>query len=181
MKLRPDPKNLTQFFPNSDRVDTAVWMHYMDGNSRKNLMATTQECCKQYWTNPRSSTPQSSSWTAYPTPSWKLSKLDEPDMWDNTGDKLISDVLLWTPSHGWAKTGRPARTYIQQLCADMGCSLEDLPESMDVIEGWGEKVWDICAIYLYIYIYLLKLSWSLLDSLLTFYLVWFGFMAYQLL
>ena len=28
-------------------------------------------------------------------------------------DKLISDVLLWTPSHGRAKAGRPVRTYIQ--------------------------------------------------------------------
>ena len=34
-------------------------------------------------------------------------------------DELISDVLLWTPSHGRAKEGRPSRTYIQQLCADM--------------------------------------------------------------
>ena len=25
-------------------------------------------------------------------------------------DELISDVLLWTPSHGRAKAGRPART-----------------------------------------------------------------------
>ena len=46
-------------------------------------------------------------------------------------DELISDVLLWTPSHERAKAGRPARTYIQQLCADMGCSPEDLPEAMD--------------------------------------------------
>ena len=46
-------------------------------------------------------------------------------------DELISDVLLWTPSHGRAKVGRPARTYIQQLCADMGCSPEDLPEATD--------------------------------------------------
>ena len=30
-------------------------------------------------------------------------------------DELISDVLLWTPTHGHAKAGRPARTYIQQL------------------------------------------------------------------
>ena len=29
-------------------------------------------------------------------------------------DELISDVLLWTPTHGRAKAGRPARTYIQQ-------------------------------------------------------------------
>ena len=27
-------------------------------------------------------------------------------------DKLISDVLLWTPAYGQAKAGRPARTYI---------------------------------------------------------------------
>ena len=42
-------------------------------------------------------------------------------------DELISDVLLWTPAYGQAKAGRPARTYIQQLCEDMGCCPEDLP------------------------------------------------------
>ena len=31
-------------------------------------------------------------------------------------DELISDVLLWTPTYSRAKAGRPARTYIQQLC-----------------------------------------------------------------
>ena len=30
-------------------------------------------------------------------------------------DELIRDVLLWIPTHGRAKAGRPARTYIQQL------------------------------------------------------------------
>ena len=30
-------------------------------------------------------------------------------------DELISDVLQWIPSHGPAKAGRPARTYIQQF------------------------------------------------------------------
>ena len=28
-------------------------------------------------------------------------------------DELISDILLWTPSHRWAKVGWPARTNIQ--------------------------------------------------------------------
>ena len=42
-------------------------------------------------------------------------------------DELISDVLLWTPTHGCARVGRPARTYIQQLCEDTGCNPEDLP------------------------------------------------------
>ena len=37
-------------------------------------------------------------------------------------DQLISDVLLWIPTYGCAKAGRPARTYIQQLCEDTGCS-----------------------------------------------------------
>ena len=60
-------------------------------------------------------------------------------------DELISDVLLWTLSHGWAKAGRPSRTYIQQLCANIGCSLEDLPETMDNREGRRERVWDIRA------------------------------------
>ena len=36
-------------------------------------------------------------------------------------DELIRDVLLWTPTHGRAKAGRPARIYIQQLCEDTGC------------------------------------------------------------
>ena len=46
-------------------------------------------------------------------------------------DELISDVLLWTPAYGRAKAGRPARTYIQQLSEDTGCSPEDLPEAMN--------------------------------------------------
>ena len=64
--------------------------------------------------------------------------------WRNR-DELISDVLLWTPSHGRAKGGRPARTYIQQLFEDTGCSPEDLPEAMNDREEWRERVRDIRA------------------------------------
>ena len=46
-------------------------------------------------------------------------------------DELISDVLLWTPTYGRAKAGRPARTYIQQLCEDTGGCPEDQPEAMN--------------------------------------------------
>ena len=35
-----------------------------------------------------------------------------------SGNELISNILQWTPSHGQTKAGWPARTYIQQLCAD---------------------------------------------------------------
>ena len=60
-------------------------------------------------------------------------------------DELIRDVLRWNPTYGRAKTRRPARTYIQQLCEDMGCSPEDLPEVMNDREKWRERVRDIRA------------------------------------
>ena len=61
-------------------------------------------------------------------------------------DELISDVLLWTPAYGQAKVGQPARTYIQKLCEDTGCSPEDLPDEMNDREKWRERVRDIHAI-----------------------------------
>ena len=87
-------------------------------------------------------------------------------------DWLVSDVLLWTPAYGQSKAGRPARTFIQQLCEDMGYNSEDLPEAMDDRETWRERVWDIRAsrttwwwwwwwyiyIYIYMYIYIYKHS-----------------------
>ena len=60
-------------------------------------------------------------------------------------DELISDVLQWTLTYGQAKAGRPARTYIQQLSEDTGCSPEDLPEAMNDWEKWRERVRDIRA------------------------------------
>ena len=60
-------------------------------------------------------------------------------------DELIRDVILWTPTHGRAKVGRPARTYIQQICEDMGCCPEDLPRAMNDREEWRERVRDIRA------------------------------------
>ena len=78
-------------------------------------------------------------------------------------DKVVNDILLWTTSHGRAKTGRPVRIYIQQLCADTGCSREDLQKVMDDWEVWRETVRNIRAdsvtwwyIYIYIYIYIQK-------------------------
>ena len=54
-------------------------------------------------------------------------------------DEIVSDVLLWTPAYGQSKAGRPARTYIQQLCDDRGCNPEDLPEAMNDWETWRER------------------------------------------
>ena len=90
--------------------------------------------------------------------------------WKNK-DELISDVLLWTPSHGWAGVERPARIYLQWLSTGTGCSMEDLLRAMNAIDKWQEKVREIHAssmpwwlyiyiihahsnIYIYIYIYI---------------------------
>ena len=68
-------------------------------------------------------------------------------------DEFISDVLQWTPSHGRAKARRPARTYIQQFCADTGCSPENLPKVMNDREVWWERVRNIRADGVTWYIY----------------------------
>ena len=60
-------------------------------------------------------------------------------------DELICGVLLWTPTYGRAKAGRPARTYIQQLCEDTGYSPENLPEALNKREKRRERVRDIRA------------------------------------
>ena len=60
-------------------------------------------------------------------------------------DEFISDVLLWTPTYGQARAGQPARTYIQQLCEDTGCSPEDQLAAMNDWEKWREGVKDIRA------------------------------------
>ena len=59
-------------------------------------------------------------------------------------DKLISNILIWTPSHERAKVGQPARTYLQQLCANTGCNLKDLG-AIDDRDGWREKIREIRA------------------------------------
>ena len=64
--------------------------------------------------------------------------------WRSRG-ALISDILLWTPSHARAKARRESRIYILQLCVDTGCSLENLPRAMDDRERWRKNVKEILA------------------------------------
>ena len=86
-------------------------------------------------------------------------------------DEVISYVLRWNPTYSREKAGRPARTYIQQLCEDTGSSPEDLAEAMNDRERWRETVRDIRAggmtwwyiymsIYIYIYIYVCVCVWE---------------------
>ena len=83
-------------------------------------------------------------------------------------DELVSDVLQWTPAYGQAKAGWPARTYIQQLCEDTGCSPEDLPEAMNDREEWRERFRDIRAsgtTWWWLYLSSEYLPWFKLKSL----------------
>ena len=69
-------------------------------------------------------------------------------MWDTAGEVETSSLMMFSyrpPSHGRANAGQPAQTYIQQLCEDMGCSPEDLPEAMNDWEEWRERVGNIRA------------------------------------
>ena len=92
-------------------------------------------------------TPQIINYTATYLSSRKLPKLDELDMQDTAGEAGTSscDVLLWTPTYNRANAGRPARTYIQQLREDTGCSPKVCPEAMNDREKWWERVRDIRA------------------------------------
>ena len=96
---------------------TAIWMHYLDtnktagekldGNCTRMLRAILNKSWRQHPTKhqlyghlpPITKTIQvRRTWHAWHC--WR------------SRDELISDVLLWTPIYGWAKAGRPARSYI---------------------------------------------------------------------
>ena len=127
-----------------------MWMHYSDANK------TAGEARRQLLKNVASN--MNKSWRQHPTRRklyghlphiTKTIQIRPPrhagHCW-RSRDELISDVLLWTPTYGRAKAGRPAQTYIQQLCEDTGCSPEDLLEAMNDREMWRERVRDIGAI-----------------------------------
>ena len=127
----------------SGRVDTAVWMHYLDANKtareeagrqlHKNVASNIEPVLEASPPLPPITKTIQVRWTRHAGHCWR------------SRDELISDVLLWTPTYGRAKEGRPSRPYIQQLCEDTGCNPEDLPEAMNDREKWPERVRDICA------------------------------------
>ena len=74
---------------------------------------------------------------------FKTIQSDEQNTRDTAGE--VSGVLLETSSHGRAGVVRPARTDLQQLCTETGCSLEDLPNAIDERDKWRGRVWEIHA------------------------------------
>ena len=108
----------------------------LDGNYTRMLRAILNKSWRQH--------PQNTIYTATCLPSRKLSKLDELNTLEMQG-RAHKRYTLWSPRYGRAKAGRPARTYIQQLCEDSGCSPEELPEALNDRVKWRERLSDICA------------------------------------
>ena len=44
--------------------------------------------------------------------------------WNSKGE-LVSDIILWTLTHGHTSDCCLAKTYIHQICADSGCRLDN--------------------------------------------------------
>ena len=63
MEIRPDRWNEAQFLPGSGRVDTAVWMHYMDANQ-----TAREETWRQLHKNVESNIEQVLATTPHETP-----------------------------------------------------------------------------------------------------------------
>ena len=60
--------------------------------------------------------------------------------------KLISHILLWTPTHGHTNVVWPGKTDIHHYCVDTGCHLEDKSGVMVDRKGWQDRAKEIHAI-----------------------------------
>ena len=58
-------------------------------------------------------------------------------------DELMSDVLLWTFTHGHTSISQPTKTYIDQPCQTLRAILRTYKIDWD---GWQETVKGICAV-----------------------------------
>ena len=125
-------------------------MHHIDANKTarekarrqlpKNVLSNTEQVLAATPHKASTIRPPASHHENYPSQTNQtrrtlLEKQEWAPQWCTTMD----------PPYGRAKAGRPARTYIHQLCEYMGCSPEDLPEAMNDWRKWQERVRDIRA------------------------------------
>ena len=101
-----------------------------------------------FWTNPRNSTLQNSSCTTTNLSSHKPSKVrvrHAGHCW-RCKDKLISNILQWTPAYVHTYVGWIEKTFLHQLCTGIGGWLEELPKTMTERDGWWERGKGICVV-----------------------------------
>ena len=144
MEIKPDRWNEAQFLPATVLsillYGCTTWTltkrleKKLDGNYTRMLRAILN---KSWWQHPTRR--QLYGHSPPITKTIQVRRARHAGHCSRSKDELVSDVLLWTPTYGQAKAGRPARTYIQQLCEDTGCNPEDLPEAMNDRERSGER------------------------------------------
>ena len=59
--------------------------------------------------------------------------------WRNKRE-MASDTILWQPTHGERKRGRPRKTYVDQLMEDTLCNVNELKTAMDDKDEWKKRV-----------------------------------------
>ena len=150
MEVRPDRWNKTQFF-----FQAAIVSLLLYGSNTLTLTKRMKKKLDENYTIMLGAI-LNKSWYQHPTkqqlyghlqPITKTIKVrwnrQAGHCW-RSKDELMSNILLRTPSYWRAKVGRLTIPYIQQLCVDTGCSIENLPKAMDR-DGWPERVREIRA------------------------------------
>ena len=59
--------------------------------------------------------------------------------WRNKNE-LAGELVLWDPTHGQRKIGRPALVYPDILVRDTGCQYNELPNAMSDRDNWRNRV-----------------------------------------
>ena len=85
-------------------------------------MGTTQGCCEEFWTSPTHTLLQKELLYSHLSPISQIIKgrsaRHAGHCWKSK-DKLISDILQWTPTHEHTNIAWSAKYYIHQLRADL--------------------------------------------------------------
>ena len=123
-------------------------MHYLDANK-----TAGEEARRQLHKNAASNVEQVLAATPHKTTTIihlpPITKTIQVSLTRHAGEAGTSSYVMYSyrPPHmaEQKQDGQLEHTYIQLLREDTGCSPEDLPEAMNDIEKWRERVSDICA------------------------------------
>ena len=135
----------------------------LDGNSTRMLRAVLNKSWRQHFTKQQ-------LYSHLPLIAKTIQVWRTRRAWHcwRSKDELIRDILLWTSSHGRANVGWPARTYIQQVCANTGYSMDDR-------DGWRERVREVCTSSTTWWWWWCKEKWGIQQILKFVLFLFFGF------